>query len=266
PTKRIMYSPELVVILAIISSISAVLGFYNICPVQPVSCSCPSQWQMWHNACYRITPPHNWDDAKTVCQDLGGKMAAPRSLEEMKFMVDMAREVDSEYYVWIACNDKDVEGTWECDGQEGREPFLEWSANQPDDFKDNQDCVVVARNQNDKMDDDFCAESRMALCVHQAACPHPPTQPHRYCLSTDTRGRILNSTCLLDHNIREFITEGVAACGSACAKEPGCFSFNIKNTEEGKKICQLNNSTSSEDKDKFQNTDYFCMYSEVCTG
>ncbi|XP_038044095.1 perlucin-like protein [Patiria miniata] len=263
-----MYSPELVVILAISSSIAAVMGSYNICPAQPaVSCSCPSQWQMWHYVCYRITPsPHSWDDAKTKCQDLGGKMAAPRSLEEMKFMVDLARKLDSNYHVWIACTDKEAEGTWECDGQEGREPFLEWSAKQPDDFQDNQDCAYIFGYFNDKMDDGSCSVNHKAVCAHQAACPHHSTQPRRYCLSTDTHGRILNSTCLLDHSIREFITEGVVACGSACAKEPGCRSFNIKKSEKGKKICQLKNSTSSEDKDKFQNTDYFCMYSEVCIG
>ncbi|XP_038057915.1 C-type lectin domain family 4 member M-like [Patiria miniata] len=242
----------------------------NFCPSRsPVKCSCPPEWQLWGNECYRLTPSnYNWDDAKKVCQDMGGKMAAPRSLEELNFMAELAQKVDNQYYAWIACNDKDVEGTWECDGQEGGEPFLVWADGQPDNWGGNQDCVAITARHNHKikMDDGRCDNYKWAFCVHQAACTHLPTQPRQYCLSTDTHGRILNSTCLLDHNIREFITEGVVACGSACAKEPGCRSFNIKKTEGGKKICQLNNSTSSEDKDKFQKTDYFCMYSEVCLG
>ncbi|XP_038054893.1 C-type lectin mannose-binding isoform-like [Patiria miniata] len=240
----------------------------NFCPSRsPVKSSCPPEWQLWGSACYRLTSStYNWDDAKTACQDVGGKMAAPRSLEELNFMAELARKVDSQYRAWIACNDKEVEGAWECDGQEGGEPFLVWADGQPNSWGGNQDCAKLAARFNDTMDDARCESPWRAFCVRHAACTHLPTQPRRYCLSTDTHGRILNSTCLLDHNIREFITEGLVACGSACANESGCRSFNIKKTKEGKKVCQLNNSTSSEVKDKFQKTDYFCMYSEVCVG
>ncbi|XP_038056573.1 low affinity immunoglobulin epsilon Fc receptor-like [Patiria miniata] len=261
-----MYSLKCFAVLAITYAIT-VLGSH-ICPSEPaVKCSCPPQWQLWQNGCYRLTPSeHNWEGAKTACQDMGGKMAAPRSFEEMNFMTKMARKADSSYYAWISCKDREVEGTWECDGQEGGEPFLVWDDGQPDNWGDNQDCVLISAHHNDRMDDDGCWVRRRAFCVRKAHCTHLPTQPSQYCLSTDTHGRILNSTCLLDHSIRQFITQGVAACGSACAKESECRSFNIKKTEDGKKICQLNNSTSSEDKDKFQKTDYFCLYSEVCFG
>ncbi|XP_038054886.1 snaclec stejaggregin-A subunit alpha-like [Patiria miniata] len=237
----------------------------DFCPSRsPVKSSCPPEWQLWGSACYRLTSSkYNWEDAKTACHDVGGKMAAPRSPEELNFMVDLARKDDSQYRVWIACNDRDVEGAWECDGQEGVEPFLEWADEQPDNWEGNQDCVAIAAWHNHRMDDGHCDGSNRAFCVRHAACAHLSTQPRQYCVSTDTHGRILNSTCLLDHSIREFITKGVVACGSACAQEPRCRSFNIKKTEDGKRICQLNNSTSSEDKEKFQKTDYFCtMYSE----
>ncbi|XP_038056822.1 perlucin-like protein [Patiria miniata] len=262
-----MYSLKCFVVLAI-TYVITVLGSH-ICPSEPaVKCSCPPQWQLWQNGCYRLTPSlFSWDAAKEACKDMGGKMAAPCSLKEMNLMTEMAQKESREYRVWIACNDKRVEGTWECDGQEGGEPFLVWDNGQPDDDGGgNQDCAQIAARHHDRMDDDFCDRSHWVICVRKAQYTHLPTQPRQYCLSTDTHGRILNSTCLLDHNIREFITEGVAACGSACAKEPECRSFNIKKNEEGKKICQLNNSTSSEDKDNFQKTDYFCMYSEVCFG
>ncbi|XP_038056744.1 C-type lectin mannose-binding isoform-like [Patiria miniata] len=255
------FMSEFFAIVVAILSMRA-LSESNLCPSRsPVKCSCPQEWQLWGNECYRLTPSYyNWDDAKKVCQGMGGKMATPRSLEELNFMVELARKEDGEYYAWIACNDKEVEGTWECDGQEGGEPFLVWADGQPNNWKGNQDCAKLVVRYIDTMDDEQCERWWKAFCVRLS------TQPRQYCLSTDTHSRILNSTCLLDHNIREFITEGVVACGSACAQEPGCRSFNIKKTEDGKKICQLNNSTSSEDKDKFQKTDYFCVYSEVCLG
>ncbi|XP_038073049.1 CD209 antigen-like protein D [Patiria miniata] len=217
----------------------------DFCPSRSrVKPSCPPEWQLWGSACYRLTSSkYNWDDAMTACQDVGGKMAAPRSLEELNFMVELVRKVDSPYYrTWIACNDRDVEGTWECDGQEGGEPFLKWNYGEPND-NGNQDCVQISAFHYDGMDDAGCGKLFRAFCVRQAACTHLITQPRQYCVSTDTHGRILNSTCLLDHSIREFISKGVVACGSPCAQEPGCRSFNIKKTEDGKKICQVNNST-----------------------
>ncbi|XP_038056572.1 perlucin-like protein [Patiria miniata] len=259
-----MYSLKCFAVLAI-TYVITVLGSH-ICPSEPaVKCSCPPQWQLWRNGCYRLTSSeNNWEGAETGCKDIGGTMAAPRSVEEINFMAKMARSEYSLYEAWIACNDKEDEGTWECDGQKGDEPFLVWDAGQPDNWGDNQDCVLISARYNDRMDDNYCGFQCRAFCVRQADCTHLPTQPRQYCLSTDTHGRILNSTCLLNHTIRELITEGVVACGSACTKESGCRSFNIKKTKEGKKVCQLNNSTSSEDKDKFLKTDYFCMYSQMC--
>ncbi|XP_038066783.1 C-type lectin mannose-binding isoform-like [Patiria miniata] len=138
-----------------------------------VQCSCPPEWSLWGNECYRLTPSlHNWDDAKTACQDMGGKMAAPCSLEEMNFMVELARNVDSDYYAWIACNDKEEEGIWECDGQEGSEPFLVWDDGEPNNNKGNQDCVRMASYLQERMDDGFCYASYLAFCVRRAACTH----------------------------------------------------------------------------------------------
>ncbi|XP_038046717.1 alpha-N-acetylgalactosamine-specific lectin-like [Patiria miniata] len=142
-----------------------------------MECSCPPQWQLWGKECYRLTPrvAQTWDQAKSACRDLGGKMASPRSLEEMNFMTDMAREMDDtgDYFVWIACNDREVEGIWECDGQEGIEPFLEWDMGQPDN-NGNQDCVNMAERHNDRMDDAGCESTwpHMAFCIRRAACTY----------------------------------------------------------------------------------------------
>ncbi|XP_038066708.1 perlucin-like protein [Patiria miniata] len=175
---------EFIVIVAIISSIKTVLGS-GFCPSRLsvkclsrliVECSCPPEWQLWGNECYRITPlPHTRDDAKTACQDMGSKMAAPRSLEEMNFMVELAQKVDSAYSAWIACNDREIEGSWECDGQEGRKPFLLWDDGQPNDLF-NQDCVAIKSTKNGKMDDEYCYRSHLAFCVRRAACTHGLTQ------------------------------------------------------------------------------------------
>ncbi|XP_038045952.1 alpha-N-acetylgalactosamine-specific lectin-like [Patiria miniata] len=143
-----------------------------------LECSCPPQWQWWGKDCYRLTPriQQTWDQAKSACQDMSGKMAAPRSLEEMSFMANMTREIDvtGAYPGWIACNDKKVEGTWECDGQEGSEPFLAWADKQPDN-NNNEDCADMAEMKHDnKMNDVGCDSTHphMAFCIRRAACTY----------------------------------------------------------------------------------------------
>ncbi|XP_022089665.1 L-selectin-like [Acanthaster planci] len=260
-----MYLLKIVAIAAITAAINAAWGS-AFCPSLPaMHCSCPSGWQLWRKACYRLTETKvDWESSKSACREMGGKMAAPRNLTEMKFMADLAKKNDGRYYIWIACNDSEVEGNWMCDGQEGSKPFMGWGPGQPDDAGGNQDCATIAAAHNDSMDDNNCDYTLYAVCARQANCTRHPNQPRHYCFSTDTHGRILNSTCLLGHVIREFTTDSVSACGSSCVEEPGCRSFNIKKNGGGKKLCQLNNSTSSEDKDMFQGTGDFCIYSEVC--
>ncbi|XP_022089666.1 perlucin-like protein [Acanthaster planci] len=262
-----MYLFKVVGIVAITAVINAAWGS-DFCPSLPnMDCSCPSGWGLWQTSCYRLTnSTSTWKSGKLACQNIGGKMAVSHSLEEMKFMANLIRHKDSDYHVWIACNDIEVEGNWTCDGQEGSKPFMGWGPGQPDDAGGDQDCATIAAAHNDSMDDNNCCYEYDTFCVRQANCTHRLTQPRRYCFSTDTHGRILNSTCLLGHVIREFTTDSVSACGSSCVEEPGCRSFNIKKNGGGKKLCQLNNITSSEDKDKFQTIGDFCIYSEICIG
>ncbi|XP_038045938.1 perlucin-like protein [Patiria miniata] len=166
-----MYFFKVFGIVAITSAINAQFGSGTCRSRLARECSCPPQWQLSGEDCYRLTPsPHTWDDAKSACQDIGGKMAAPRSHEEMNFMADMARELDSKYKAWIACNDKEVEGFWECDGQEGSAPFLGWGSGQPDNGG-NIDCATI-RKYDGKMDDSHCWKAFRAVCVRRAACTH----------------------------------------------------------------------------------------------
>ncbi|XP_038066714.1 C-type lectin domain family 4 member M-like [Patiria miniata] len=169
---------EFIVIVAVISSIKAVFGS-GLCPSRLsvkchsrliVECSCPPKWQLWGKACYQLSEtPATWDDSQSDCQAMGGKMAAPRSQGEMTFMVELARNVDLKFYAWIACDDKVVEGSWDCDGQEGSEPFLAWHQGEPNNSGGQQDCAQIGQG---GMDDVSCDLSSRAFCVRQAACTH----------------------------------------------------------------------------------------------
>ncbi|XP_038066784.1 C-type lectin domain family 4 member M-like [Patiria miniata] len=178
---------EFIVIVAIISSIKAVFGS-GLCPSRLsvkchsrliVECFCPPEWQLWEKACYRLTEtPATWDDSHLDCRAMGEKMTAPRSQEELNFMADLARKVDkSDYYAFIACNDAEVEGTWECDGQEKSEPFLAWNGGELMSEND-EDCALIS-SANGGMIDGQCSDPDRAFCVHQAVCTHGLVQlPH----------------------------------------------------------------------------------------
>ncbi|XP_038056095.1 C-type lectin domain family 4 member M-like [Patiria miniata] len=171
-----MYLFKVFGIVAITSVSNAQLGSSPCLSRLTVECSCPPQWQLWGKACYRLTPAsHIWDDAKSACRDLDGKMAAPQSLEEMNFMTEMAPKVDNRFSVWIACNDKEEEGTWECDNQEGREPLV-WDDGQPNNNYGDQNCARMASVHHDRMDDYGCDYRFTAFCVRRAACTHGLTQ------------------------------------------------------------------------------------------
>ena len=174
-------------------------------------------------------------------------------------MANLARERGSDFNVWVACNDIDVEGNWTCDWQEGSPPFMGWHPDQPDDTISVQNCAVISSFYSDSMDDLHCTANIYAFCVCQVVSVCQSTRPRSHCY-----GNILNSGCLLDHVIREFRTGSVTICASACVIEPGCRSFNFKRNDKEEKWCQLNNSTRSEDMEKFQDTSYFCIYSDAC--
>ena len=117
-----------------------------------------------------------------------------------------------------------------------------------------------------------CDASQMAMCVRrnhcinhpaQSVCAYRPSTTRRYCFATDTDGQLLNS-CLLDHVITEFVTKSNPSCTSACIMEPACRSFNIKHSNQGEKICQLNNATRCDDPDQFHDVDFACNYAQEC--
>ena len=109
--------------------IITVLGIGSAISIASEPCSvvtdyCPPMWQRWRDSCYRLTTQGAaWDAQQNVCSDMGGKMAAPHSLEENEFFVSMAKGAGLDR-LWVACSDTDEEREWICEGQEKGAPFL----------------------------------------------------------------------------------------------------------------------------------------------
>ncbi|XP_022090741.1 lactose-binding lectin l-2-like [Acanthaster planci] len=225
--------------------------------------SCSPSWQSWEHSCYRFNVQNdtvNWDDGVSACQAMGGRMAVPRSLDESEFMKQMAQRENIEVF-WIGCDDRET-GTWDC-GEVG-EPSLHWGPGQPNNLEGNQHCVVMQTSHSTGyLGDAVCGNRYRALCIRHPSGGSPYTQSLHYCFARDTNGQLLNS-CLLNHVIREFVTKSNPRCAVACMKEPACRSFNIKRTDQGQRICQLNDITRYNDPGTLQVTGSLCIYAQEC--
>ncbi|XP_038070975.1 lactose-binding lectin l-2-like [Patiria miniata] len=145
------------------------------CPI--IADGCPSMWQHWNDSCYRLTADGNTYNASlAACQDMGGKMAAPRSHDENQFVSSLALSA-GQSWVWLACDDRDVEGTWHCNGQElTGETYENWYGGEPNNSGSNEDCAQLNPSTT-KWNDISCEHIYRALCIQKSRkIMYKPTQ------------------------------------------------------------------------------------------
>ncbi|XP_072175218.1 echinoidin-like [Diadema setosum] len=124
------------------------------------ACGCPPMWTAFQGMCYRYfsVASVTWEEAERQCQsftkpcwDEGattgqlGHLVSIHSQEEMDFLITLFDSIrnkrfSSKYLAWIGLNDKANEGSfvWS-DGSDFNYTF--WSADQPNNYNDAQDCV-----------------------------------------------------------------------------------------------------------------------------
>ena len=222
-------------------------------PAQSVG-NCPSLWQGWGDDCYRlVTTLLPWQEARSACRDLGGELAAPRSLPENMFLANMALEVDVYYHFWISCSDLETQEEWKCDGHENGFSFSNWYTGFQY-FPENR-CVLVAASDTVWFNAP-CTNAQHSVCVRQPR----RLKPNGW-FSTGTTNPDHPTSCLVDHVIKEFVITNIPSCAFACIKEPRCRSINIKITEEGgREVCQLNDSTRFDAPNDFQKPGVGCVH------
>ena len=119
--------------------------------------SCPESWHYWGNSCYKITEMiFSWEDAKDECRNLGGVLATPSSDQENEFITQLL----AVGMVWIDCNDKDVEGIWECREGNAEVAYRNWYDGEPNNDGD-EDCAVVSIWNNKRQWHDLS-------CIHRS--------------------------------------------------------------------------------------------------
>ena len=247
-------------VVVVICSALSTAASADFCPGDR-KCLCPPNWQFWRNACYRLTDEHgNWSMSQSACREMGGEMAASRSLEENGLLLGIALKGNIQDHVSIACQ-RGESRKWTCEGQVHVLQFLNWNRGEPDN--ENHHCVFMSASQNGrgKWFNFDCKRKHRAVCVRREPRPY---QAPRYCFPASPNGHKHNSTCLQGHIIHEFVTGSIVACGSACIAQAACSSFNVKEIGKGQSMCQIIRGSQSYTRERMRFTQDVCSYSGVC--
>ena len=122
--------------------------------------SCPESWHYWGNSCYKITELKvTWADAKDECRNMGGVLAAPSSNQENEFIAQLVPD----YWIWIDCNDLEVEGIWKCRDGNVEVAYINWYSGEPNNAGVGEDCAVVATRRNQQWHDASCSRKEKAI-------------------------------------------------------------------------------------------------------
>uniref|UniRef100_A0A8C1EDN1 C-type lectin domain-containing protein n=1 Tax=Cyprinus carpio carpio TaxID=630221 RepID=A0A8C1EDN1_CYPCA len=111
--------------------------------------SCEEGWTKFEGNCYlHFSTRENWLDAEQRCQDLNAQLVSIITPEEQAF-------ISCECVSWIGLNDKMVENDFRwSDGTSLQ--YENWRPNQPDNYFNSEDCVVMIGHGNGQWNDMPC--------------------------------------------------------------------------------------------------------------
>ncbi|XP_055860854.1 C-type lectin domain family 4 member F-like [Biomphalaria glabrata] len=113
---------------------------------------------IYRNSSYVISkfPFHSSEEAMKYCKAFGGYLAEVNDNNEYAAILNYLKNTPSSEEVLIAGTDSRKEGTWKFQRTGASVPVLDWNINQPDDWKNNEDCLSIIKSQYYKMNDLPC--------------------------------------------------------------------------------------------------------------
>ncbi|XP_077970568.1 alpha-N-acetylgalactosamine-specific lectin-like [Styela clava] len=109
--------------------------------------------------------PVNYATAKSSCQKLGADLASVgvRNAIVRSKILQMVKSGGEN--TWVGLDDIEHEGrfVW-ADGLISTRENTDWTAGQPDDYGENEDCGEFNRDQNWKLNDFRCSERQYYIC------------------------------------------------------------------------------------------------------
>ncbi|XP_073452951.1 mannose-binding protein C-like isoform X1 [Aquarana catesbeiana] len=106
----------------------------------------------------------NYAIAQNICKEVGGSLATPRNAEENSVLHGIISTKGVSSAALLDITDSQVEGTFTYSTGE-KVIFTNWSTGQPDDYKNNEDCVNMYNN--GFWNDVSCSSKHLVICEFQ---------------------------------------------------------------------------------------------------
>jgi len=140
----------------------------------PCTANCPAEGWIRKDKvsnCYLFgTEAMTFDEAQRFCRENGGMLAEPRSNRQNRIINKMINNNRDDTNYWIGLTDELKEGefVWKSDDQEVR--FSNWNKNEPNNLKDQEDCVVLRKTRSFEWNDVRCFNDGDAGAKTRALC------------------------------------------------------------------------------------------------
>ncbi|XP_039602978.1 C-type lectin domain family 4 member M-like [Polypterus senegalus] len=122
--------------------------------------SCPTNFQHFKESCYHFsTEKKQWQEAQTFCSTLKSHLLVINDANEQNYVKTTAK---GELY-WIGLHDSVNEGAFQwVDGTDFKNVDKFWDENQPDNWKDSEDCINISISGN--WNDNKCTSNLKFIC------------------------------------------------------------------------------------------------------
>ncbi|XP_033646193.1 tetranectin-like protein [Asterias rubens] len=99
-----------------------------------------------------------WQEGISKCQETGGEMVAPSSVEENNYIFSKTFD----HNMWINCHDLEIEGQWDCTPDNGG--YRNWNMYEPDGGE-REICVELEiETGQGRWQDNACLDEDQVIC------------------------------------------------------------------------------------------------------
>ncbi|XP_060562384.1 perlucin-like protein [Ruditapes philippinarum] len=134
-----------------------------------VNC-CKDGWFAYNGHCYYIDLDIklSFSAARLYCRRFGADLVQLETFAENTFLKGFLKKFKAQH-TWMGLNDMSHEGIWRWTSTNKHATFSDWSPRQPDNHKNNEDCVHFSYTAAYQWNDFPCSHSINFLCEKASA-------------------------------------------------------------------------------------------------